>query len=226
MGLRKGAGCNHLISISVDEAFNAYEAVRRRLPPPRCSDRHVRHVETLADIARDYDVFLLDACGVLTIGTTGIPGVRVPSSSPIPALSPGTKAGFRPSRVISRTVWPTGQGSRKHSSANPSTRFQSCLRTAGRGRAFANHHGGRPPARRHSLGTICWHEFGPDGVLRPFRRKRRRARRGLDRHCSRLHCGASMTDLAAMSSSGCAGTTLGIMAACAANSKTKKGRRP
>ena len=65
-----------MISISADEAFNAYEAVRHRLPAPRSGDRHVRHIETLADIAGDYDVFLLDAYGVLNIGTTAIPGAR------------------------------------------------------------------------------------------------------------------------------------------------------
>ena len=65
-----------MISISADEAFQAYEAVRHRLPAPRSGDRHVRHIETLADIAGDYDVFLLDAYGVLNIGTTAIPGAR------------------------------------------------------------------------------------------------------------------------------------------------------
>ena len=76
MGLGKGSGCDHLISISADEAFKAYEAVRHRLPAPCSGDRHVRHIETLADIAGDYDVFLLDAYGVLNIGTTAIPGAR------------------------------------------------------------------------------------------------------------------------------------------------------
>ena len=76
MGLGKGAGCNHLISIAADEAFNAYEAVRHRLPDPRVSDRHARHVESLADVSGAYDVFLLDAFGVLNVGTTAIPGAR------------------------------------------------------------------------------------------------------------------------------------------------------
>ncbi len=65
-----------MISISADEAFNAYEAVRHRLPAPRGGERHVRHIETLADIAGRYDVFLLDAYGVLNIGATAIPGAR------------------------------------------------------------------------------------------------------------------------------------------------------
>lgn len=62
------------MSISADEAFAAYEAVRHRLPPPRAGTHRPRHVETLADIAASHDVFLLDAFGVLNIGETAIPG--------------------------------------------------------------------------------------------------------------------------------------------------------
>ncbi len=74
MGLGQGPGGDHLISISAAEAFDAYEAVRHRLPSPRGRAARPRHVETLADIADTHDVFLLDAFGVLNIGETAIPG--------------------------------------------------------------------------------------------------------------------------------------------------------
>lgn len=74
MGLGQGQGGDHLISISADEAFAAYEAVRHRLPVPRSGAHRPLHIETLADIADTHDVFLLDAFGVLNIGETAIPG--------------------------------------------------------------------------------------------------------------------------------------------------------
>lgn len=55
-------------------AFDAYEAVRQRLPQtsfPQAAEQ----VKNLADLAEDFDVFLLDAFGVLNIGETAIPGV-------------------------------------------------------------------------------------------------------------------------------------------------------
>ncbi len=54
-------------------AFQRYESVRARLPQaefPARSD----HVGSLADVAHRYDAFVLDAFGVLNIGTTAIPG--------------------------------------------------------------------------------------------------------------------------------------------------------
>lgn len=65
-----------MISISVDEAFQAYEAVRHRLPAAVPSPTPPRQIQTLEDIADAFDVFLLDAFGVLNIGDTAIPGVR------------------------------------------------------------------------------------------------------------------------------------------------------
>lgn len=62
------------MSISAQEAFQVYEAVRHRLPPPRAQVETHRTFSTLADIAGDYDVFLLDAFGVLNIGEAAIPG--------------------------------------------------------------------------------------------------------------------------------------------------------
>ena len=65
-----------MISMSVVEAFKAYEAVRHRLPPARQNLHTATNIESLEDIADDFDVFLLDAFGVLNIGETAIPGVN------------------------------------------------------------------------------------------------------------------------------------------------------
>lgn len=54
-------------------AFDAYEAVRGRLPQAGAGAAARAH-RTLADLADLYDVFLLDAFGVLNIGETPIPG--------------------------------------------------------------------------------------------------------------------------------------------------------
>ena len=62
------------MSISAEEAFDAYEAVRHRLPVSVGTGQRARKVETLADISDRFDVFLLDAFGVLNIGETAIPG--------------------------------------------------------------------------------------------------------------------------------------------------------
>jgi glycerol 3-phosphatase-2 len=59
---------------TADEALTAYEAVRHRLPQPGVRHSSPRHAATLAEIAEDFDVFLLDAFGVLNIGETAIPG--------------------------------------------------------------------------------------------------------------------------------------------------------
>lgn len=75
MGLSQGAGRHHMSEMTAEEAFLAYEAVRHRLPSPAIfHDRSVRHVASLAEIADQFDVFLLDAFGVLNIGETVIPG--------------------------------------------------------------------------------------------------------------------------------------------------------
>lgn len=62
------------MSMTADEAFGAYEAVRHRLPPTRPQNETYQRVGTLAEITDVYDVFLLDAFGVLNIGETAIPG--------------------------------------------------------------------------------------------------------------------------------------------------------
>lgn len=74
MGVGQGTGGDHLISISSQEAFQAYEAVRHRLPDVAKTGTSYRSVATLEDIAEDFDVFLLDAFGVLNIGETAILG--------------------------------------------------------------------------------------------------------------------------------------------------------
>ncbi|WP_417211593.1 TIGR01459 family HAD-type hydrolase [Antarctobacter sp.] len=63
-----------MMSLTAEEAFAAYEAVRHRLPSPVPPAPPTRHVATLAEIADEFDVFLLDAFGVLNIGETAIPG--------------------------------------------------------------------------------------------------------------------------------------------------------
>lgn len=64
------------MTVTAEEAFAAYEAVRHRLPAAQPVGRHYRRFGTLADIAAGFDVFLLDAFGVLNIGETAIPGTR------------------------------------------------------------------------------------------------------------------------------------------------------
>lgn len=64
-----------MITLSAAAAFAAYEAVRARLPGPVPNKPQARRIETLADIADQFDVFLLDAFGVLNIGERPIKGV-------------------------------------------------------------------------------------------------------------------------------------------------------
>ena len=61
-------------TLTTEEAFAAYEAVRGRLPPagPPGAARRIGSIE---DVADRFDVFLLDTFGVLNIGETAIPGV-------------------------------------------------------------------------------------------------------------------------------------------------------
>lgn len=61
------------VSRDAQWAFSAYEAVRHRLPDssfPRTS----RYAANLGDLADQFDVFLLDAFGVLNVGEEAIPG--------------------------------------------------------------------------------------------------------------------------------------------------------
>ncbi len=63
-----------MMSITADEALDAYEAARHRLPEPTPKMDAIERFETLAGIADRFDVFLLDAFGVLNVGETVIPG--------------------------------------------------------------------------------------------------------------------------------------------------------
>lgn len=74
MGLGESSRSDHLTEFSAREAFDAYEAVRHRLPETTPSEVSFRKVATLEEIADEFDVFLLDAFGVLNIGDTAIPG--------------------------------------------------------------------------------------------------------------------------------------------------------
>ena len=64
------------MQMSAERAFAAYEAVRHRLPTAQDKKPSSRQVPTLAAIADHFDVFLLDAFGVLNIGDSAIPGTR------------------------------------------------------------------------------------------------------------------------------------------------------
>lgn len=72
MGVRESAGSDHLTPISVEEAYSSYEAVRHRLPKLDPIRTNYRSVSTLEETMNDFDVFLLDAFGVLNIGETAI----------------------------------------------------------------------------------------------------------------------------------------------------------
>ncbi|WP_432816802.1 HAD-IIA family hydrolase [Sulfitobacter sp. JB4-11] len=75
MGIGQGAGRDHLKkSMTMPEAFAAYEAVRARLPDVT-RDAPCRALPDLDAIADEVDTFLLDAFGVLNIGETAIDGV-------------------------------------------------------------------------------------------------------------------------------------------------------
>tara|TARA_R110002096_G_scaffold22830_29_gene73235 strand:- start:4509 stop:5444 length:936 start_codon:yes stop_codon:yes gene_type:complete len=71
MGLGQGAGRDHLNPANCVAAFDAYEGVRHRLPAVqrRGACEYLPHLGALSD---RFDVFLLDAFGVLNIGETAI----------------------------------------------------------------------------------------------------------------------------------------------------------
>ena len=75
MGLCQRARGDHVTLSDTAQAFEAYEAVRHRLPQARKPGRGGERAETLDDIADLYDAFFLDAFGVLNIGETAIPDV-------------------------------------------------------------------------------------------------------------------------------------------------------
>lgn len=74
MGLGQSTRRDHLIPKRTEEAFVEYESVRHVLPLAQAATRAPEYLESLADIADRFDVFLLDAFGVLNIGESAIPG--------------------------------------------------------------------------------------------------------------------------------------------------------
>ncbi len=64
-----------MISLTMAEAFAAYEASRARMPKAATDKPPPQHIGSLKDIADQFDVFFLDAFGVLNIGETPIAGV-------------------------------------------------------------------------------------------------------------------------------------------------------
>ena len=56
-----------------EQAFHLYEEVKDRLPHASYPAQSVR-MQSLRDVARDVDVFVFDAFGVLNVGTDPIPG--------------------------------------------------------------------------------------------------------------------------------------------------------
>jgi len=75
MGFRKSQRGNYLMSIDFNIAFDAYESVRHRLPRYEQTMAQPKTINTLDDVADDFDVFFLDAFGVLNIGEKVIPNV-------------------------------------------------------------------------------------------------------------------------------------------------------
>lgn len=63
-----------MTTLTAAEAFAAYEAVRHRLPEATPGKPAPTRIASLADIASDFDVFFLDAFGVLNIGDSPIEG--------------------------------------------------------------------------------------------------------------------------------------------------------
>lgn len=75
MGVGQGTRGNYLMSIDYTKAFDVYEAVRHRLPPYLTQHATPVTLATLDDLADAFDVFFLDAFGVLNIGERAIPEV-------------------------------------------------------------------------------------------------------------------------------------------------------
>jgi HAD superfamily hydrolase (TIGR01450 family) len=76
MGVGQSTGSDHLNSISTADAFAIYEGVRHRLPDVAGPVHPFKYAATLEQIADGFDVFLLDAFGVLNIGEIAIPGTK------------------------------------------------------------------------------------------------------------------------------------------------------
>lgn len=64
-----------MISMTSEQAFCEYEAVRRMLPPALKTAPASIYLDDMSALADQFDVFLLDAFGVLNVGERAIPGV-------------------------------------------------------------------------------------------------------------------------------------------------------
>ena len=64
------------IEVTSQWAFERYEAIRHTLPTANFPKKSI-WVDGLADLAKDFDVFLLDAFGVLNLGQTAIKSAPV-----------------------------------------------------------------------------------------------------------------------------------------------------
>jgi len=62
-----------LPTVTAAEAFEGYEAIRPRLPTAKFP-KHSIAIENLGELVNDFDVFLLDAFGVLNVGEQTVPG--------------------------------------------------------------------------------------------------------------------------------------------------------
>jgi len=61
------------INVDTDWAFTQYESIRKVLPAAKFPAGS-KHIANLSEVADRFDVFLLDAFGVLNVGETPIPG--------------------------------------------------------------------------------------------------------------------------------------------------------
>jgi HAD superfamily hydrolase (TIGR01450 family) len=77
MGVGQGTGRDHLMTDApvrdAEWAFAAYEAARHRMPSPDFPAQ-ARGVDNLAELVGAFDLFLLDAFGVLNRGDQVVPG--------------------------------------------------------------------------------------------------------------------------------------------------------
>ena len=64
------------INVDTDWAFTQYESIRKVLPAAKFPAGS-KHIANLSEVADRFDVFLLDAFGVLNVGETLIPGADV-----------------------------------------------------------------------------------------------------------------------------------------------------
>lgn len=74
MGLGKDPGRDNLRTLTFEEALDAYENARHRLPPMPERAGEAESVPNLDALADRFDVFLLDGFGVLNVGDSPIPG--------------------------------------------------------------------------------------------------------------------------------------------------------